>query len=221
LVLALSSATLVYISVQVVALGALGPDLISSKAPVAQAAQVLLGHWAGGLILLGSALSMFGYLSSDMLCTPRILFAFARDGFLPGTFAATHLRYQTPYCAIVAHAALVSVLSVSGGFKWLVEQSSVMTLALYLLCCLAAWQLSRTKSPTALEHSGAHYLRTLVPWLACGLILWVLLKQDRATYLGTCCTVVAAWVLYLWRQTARSRPLVRPGEPTEIKPNQS
>ena len=51
------------------------------------------------------AISMFGYVSGDMLGSPRALFAFARDGILPAAVARIHPRFHTPYIAIMLYAA--------------------------------------------------------------------------------------------------------------------
>ena len=50
---------------------------------------------------------MFGYVSGDMLGSPRTLFAFARDGVLPPALARVHPRFHTPYVAIVVYACIV------------------------------------------------------------------------------------------------------------------
>ena len=42
------------------------------------------------LLLAGAAMSMFGWIASDILGAPRILFAFARDNMLPAVFGRVH-----------------------------------------------------------------------------------------------------------------------------------
>ena len=50
------------------------------------------GGWARALLLAGAAISMFGYLGGMTLSMPRMVFALARDGFLPRALAAVHPR---------------------------------------------------------------------------------------------------------------------------------
>jgi len=45
-------------------------------------------------------MSMFGYLGSDILGSPRLLFALARDGLLPPVLGRLHPRTHAPHVAI-------------------------------------------------------------------------------------------------------------------------
>ena len=94
--IAMVGVTLLYLAVQIVTQGILGPSLVGQKAPLAEAAAVVLGGPGRTLILVGSAISMFGHVSGMTLSVPRMLFAFGRDGFLPAQVALIHERYRTP-----------------------------------------------------------------------------------------------------------------------------
>ncbi len=85
---------------------------------------------------------MFGYLGGMTLSMPRMLFAFARDGFLPRALAvrasaATARRTS----AIVVQSVVTLALAISGTFEQLAILANVSALALYLGCALAAWRL--------------------------------------------------------------------------------
>src|SRR5690349_890020 len=76
---ALAVATSIYLAVQTVAQGTLGPELPDFKdAPLVETASRLFGTGARLLFLAGMAVSIFGYIAGDMLGTPRVLFALAR-----------------------------------------------------------------------------------------------------------------------------------------------
>ena len=85
---------------------------------------------------------MFGYLGGMTLSMPRLVFALARDGYLPRALAAVHPRYRTPQAAIVAQSILALALAISGTFERLAILANAAALALYLGCAVAAWRLA-------------------------------------------------------------------------------
>src|SRR5258706_493710 len=102
LTIAILSTTILYVAIQVIAQGILGSSLATSKAPLADA----MAHIHPALravMLAGTALSMFGWLGSDILGSPRQLFAFARDGLLPRVLGRLHPRSHAPYVAILCY----------------------------------------------------------------------------------------------------------------------
>ncbi|MDF1501739.1 APC family permease [Roseisolibacter sp. H3M3-2] len=143
LFVAMLAVTLVYLAVHVVTQGILGPALARSATPVADAAGAALGPAGRTMILVGSTISMFGYVSGMTLGVPRILYAFGRDGFLPAAFARIHPEFRTPHVAIVAQALLTAALALSGGFEQLALVANGAGLLAYAACVAAAWQLRR------------------------------------------------------------------------------
>lgn len=142
LALAMGSVTLLYIGIQVVAQGILGPSLASSQVPLADA----MAHISPALqwlMLAGAAVSMLGFLTSDILASPRILFAFARDGLLPSVLGRVHTRSHTPQVAIICYATLAAVLALTGTFAELAVLSALATAPFYIAGCLATWRLVR------------------------------------------------------------------------------
>ena len=142
--LALGVTTLLYLLIQLVAQGILGDTLGKfPTAPLAQAASRFLGEPGRNLMLTGASISAFGFLASDILSSPRILFALGRDRFLPEAFAHVHPRFHTPDVAISSYCAIAAVLSLFSTFQHLAILSNVAVLVLYFLCCGAALQLMR------------------------------------------------------------------------------
>jgi len=188
--LAMGGITALYILLQVVAQGILGPSLATSTAaPLADAAGASLGAWGKTLLLVGASLSMFGYLGGMTLSMPRMVYAFARDGYLPRALASTGARTQSPSAAIMLQSALALVLAVSGTFERLAILANVSALALYAGCALAAWKLR----PNAL------------PWLALGVIVWLLTGVTRGEWLALGVCLAIAGGLYV---IARRRAVV-------------
>ncbi len=141
--IAIALVTLLYIGLQVVAQGVLGPALVGDATPLATAAGRVFGPWGVVLLSGGFLVSAFGYLSGMMLAVPRALYAFARDGILPRQLAAVHERYHTPWVAIVAQSLLAWVLAVRSGFEGLAIIANVAAVLVYVGCAAAAWKLRR------------------------------------------------------------------------------
>ncbi|HEX2789383.1 MAG TPA: APC family permease [Steroidobacteraceae bacterium] len=142
LAMAMLSMALLYIAIQVIAQGILGAALAQSSVPLADA-MARISPALRLLMLAGAALSMFGWLGSDILGTPRVLFAFARDGKLPRALGAVHVRSRAPHVAILCYAAVAIVLALTGTFAELAVLSTLAGAALYIAGCTAAWWLAR------------------------------------------------------------------------------
>jgi amino acid transporter len=84
---------------------------------------------------------MLGYLSANILSTPRSIFAYARDGFLPAALCAVHERYRTPYVAIIVHGSLIAALALTGTYERLAIFSNLNAFVLYMLCAIAVMVL--------------------------------------------------------------------------------
>lgn len=196
--LALVTTTTLYLLVQAVAQAVLGDAIVDyAAAPLAEVAARLFGAGGITLVLAGAAISMAGYVSGDMLGTPRVLFALGLDGMLPARVAAVHPRFRTPWIAIIVHAAIVCALAVSSGFTELALLSSVATLTLYLLCVLAAWVLQHRD----VRPDGAPLrLPLLIPLLAASAIVWLLSQVTLAEFALEAAILVAATVVYLVRR---------------------
>jgi APA family basic amino acid/polyamine antiporter len=142
-VLALASVTVVYVLVQIVAQGLLGPSLAGRGAPLVDAAAIAMGPFGAAVLGVGVVLSTFGYLCGAVLAVPRALFAFGRDRILPAALASVHPRFHSPWIAIIVQGVLTLILALSSGFEPLVILANVAVLAVYLGCAAAAWQLRR------------------------------------------------------------------------------
>ena len=170
---AMLAITLLYIAIQLVAQGVLGAALSTSSTPLADAAGVVFGSSGKVLLLAAVVISTFGYLSGMTLAIPRALFAFGRDGYLPGAIAAVHPTYRTPYVSIAIQSALACTLAITSAFEKLAIIANVAALLVYFACSLAAWQLRRRD-----VRAGGIPFRVpgggVVPLLSCAVIIGLL-----------------------------------------------
>jgi APA family basic amino acid/polyamine antiporter len=177
LLAAIGLTAVLYVLIQIVALGTL-PGLASDPTPLASAAARFLGPFGAGLITLGAVLSTLGSESALILVGPRILYAFARAGQLPGALSRIHPRYRTPQLSILAFAVLAWAASLAGTFAELAAVSAIARLIFSAATCLALPLLRRRMPPARFRVPGG----LLVPLAATALSLWLLsgLSGDQA-----------------------------------------
>lgn len=173
ILLALGSITVLYLAIQFVALGIMGMDLAGTgRTPLADAAGVALGPGARIAMIAAAIVSMFGYLSANMLSEPRGLFAMSRDRFLPAALTAVHPVFRTPNVAIVVYGIMVAVFALLGSFEWLTRFSNLAALSLYFLCAASTLFLRRRN----VRSDGEPFVipgGPLVPVLACIAVVWL------------------------------------------------
>jgi basic amino acid/polyamine antiporter, APA family len=205
ILVALALTTLIYLAIQAIAQGVLGPELSAyADAPLAEAAGRLLGGMGKALVLAGGTISMFGYVSGDMLGTPRALFALGRDGALPSALARVHPRYRTPALAISVYAAIVAVLSISSSFNQLAVLANVSGLLLYALCVAASYELQRRDVRMAGQPFNLPG-GMLIQAAALAGIVWLVSQATKREFVIEAAVLVAASGYYVSRRRWRQR----------------
>jgi APA family basic amino acid/polyamine antiporter len=83
------------------------------------------------LVAIGTLVSTYGFISANILHTPRVTFAMAERGDFPKILAAIHRRFRTPHLSILTFAAMLILFSVVGNFRWNAVLSAVSRLFIY------------------------------------------------------------------------------------------
>lgn len=201
--LALGAATTLYLAIQFVALGiqglALGED---TTTPLASAFGKVVGPIGHKILVAGAVISMFGYLSANVLSEPRGLFALSRDGFLPRALTYVHPRFHTPNVSIVLYGILVGTIALSGTFEQLAVFANLAALLLYGLCAISALVLRRRN----VRADGEPFVTPggpLVPIAACAGIAWVFAETAQpmqlAWLIGVLALIFVLYCLRMWR----------------------
>jgi amino acid transporter len=200
--LAMLGVTVIYIIIQIVAQGVLGSSLATQTTPLAEAAAVAMGPAGRTLMLVGMAVSMFGYISGMTLAVPRTLYAFARDGFLPAPLAAVHPRFHTPHVAIAVQSLIAIVIATALNFEALAVIANGSILLVYAACCLAVLQLRRLH----IEQNGTPFripMSAVVPVVALGIIVWLLASLTAEEWKWL--IAIAAGAVVIFASTRQSR----------------
>jgi amino acid transporter len=196
----LATCTVIYGLIQWVVVGVL-PDPGHSQRPLADVARVVLGHSGATLIAAGALFSIYGYLSGNVLTTPRITFALAERGDFPAFFGFVHRRFRTPYVSIFIFALLVWLLALFGTFAGNATLSAGSRLFYYGMVCASLPALRRKqKAPATLHLPGG------TVWSILGVLICVALLT-RIEYNKSVMLLVAVAVALLnWLLVRRSPP---------------
>jgi len=186
----------IYILIQVVCVGTF-PGLAASRRPLADASELFLGAIGATVITAGVVISIIGNLIVVLLAAARMPFAMAGARELPMVFAATHARFHTPHVAIIATAAVMLALTISGRFLSWLEVSVIARLLAYIVTCAALISLRRRderemrfkaqfKAPAGVAVSIA----------ALGLSAWLLAHSSGREVWNTALAVAVGFLIY-------------------------
>ncbi|MFZ0797688.1 MAG: APC family permease [Terriglobales bacterium] len=195
---ALIACTVIYALVQWVVVGVLGPGATSDR-PLAEVARITMGNRGAALVAIGALVSVYGYLSAKLLAMPRVTFALAKGGDLPGVFAAVSPRFHTPWFSILFYGAAVWGLAVMGSFAWNVTLAVVARLFYYAVVCAALIALRRRQPLAAgFRLPGG----PVVAVLGVGIALVLATQVDLSRSLILAATVAAAVLNWAWARKA-------------------
>jgi APA family basic amino acid/polyamine antiporter len=202
---ALAIVTILYVALQVVTQGILGVELATNTtSPLAAAAKRVIGRSGELLVLLGASISTFGYVAGDMLAAPRMPYALGRDALLPRFLGLIHERYRTPHVAIVFHAALCALLALTGTFASLSVLVVLLTLLVYLACCLATIQLQRRD--VRADRAAPFKLPggPVIPILASAIIIWLMSSSTMQEFLALAGMLAVSTVVFFVMRLQRN-----------------
>lgn len=203
LLLGLSGVLFLYVGLQTVAQGVLGPGLAdNTEAPLVAAATAVFGDWGGKMLIAGAVISIYSTLSGDILGGPRVVFASALDDNLPSILGRVHPRYKTPHVAIIFYTIVVGVFALSGTFRYL---AVVATGSLLLVDIGVSLAVIRLRQRDGLPRDGEFRLPfgPVIPLLSCAVIGWLLLQMPLDEAATVAALVGACVAFYLLRSVLR------------------
>jgi len=203
LLIGIGGLLVLYVGIQTVAQGVLGPALAdNTEAPLAAVAVEVFGGWGGRMLLAGVVISIYGAISGDMLGAPRVILASAQDGNLPNVLSKVHPEYRTPYVAVIFFAVVVCVFALSGTFRYLAVFATGSLLLVDLGVSLAVLRL---RQRDGLPGPGEFRLPLgpAIPLLSCLVVGWLLIQLPADEAVSIAGLISVAVVLYAVRATVR------------------
>ena len=201
--LALLGVCVLYLAVQAVAQGVLGAALGSTRiTPLAEAAGAVAGEPGRTIMLAGATISMLGLLLGAGLVNPRIVYALARDGFLPRYIAGVHPAYRTPHRSIVVCAIVVVSMALTGTFERLLIISNITGLIVYAMVALSALMLRHRDTRAGGEPFRCPGGPLIHVAAAVGVLWMVWAIVSRQDLIGVVILLAVTLVTYLMRRRA-------------------
>jgi amino acid transporter len=196
---AIGITTFLYVAVQVLVIYTI-QNAGASETPVIDSARRFLAPLGVQIIAAGTLVSAYGYLSANMLHTPRIFFAMSQQRDFPMLFGKVHPVFRTPHVSILIFAAAVFLFSVAGTFRWNAILSGVARLFVYGTVA-AALPVLRKKQPYV------DAFRLPFGWLFCLLGLMftgaLIVRMHRGELVVISVTFALAFLNWLWARTRR------------------
>lgn len=185
---------LVYVGVQVVAVGTL-PDLGHSARPLADAAQRVFGPAGGLVMVVGALLSTLGVAHAILLGAGRMPFAMAERRQLPARIAAVHPHYQTPHVGLVVSAVGMLLFTAVTTFASAVSITVGLRVIVYIVTCAALPVLRRNRArrPASFRAPGGTVLA-----MACMAVgLGLLASRPRTDIIQLAVVLALGWLVWL------------------------
>jgi amino acid transporter len=205
LMLGLFGILLLYVGLQTVAQGVLGPELANNTgAPLVAVATEVFGEWGGKMLIAGIVISIYSTISGSLLGTPRVIFASALDNNLPRFFGKVHPKYKTPYVAIIFYASLVALIALSGTFKYLAAAATGSLLLIYLGVSLAVLRFRKRDGMPAKGQFKVPF-GPLVPLLSCIFVAWLLFQMPANEAITVSVLAGVSALIYFIRSLYRDR----------------
>jgi APA family basic amino acid/polyamine antiporter len=192
--IALLITLVVYATVAVAALCAVGPAaLASSDAPLRTVADSGALSWAVPVVRIGAAIASLGVLLSLLAGVSRTTFAMADEGDLPRWLGAVHPIHRVPHRAELVVAGAVTVVVLTADVRGAIGFSSFAVLFYYAVANASAFTLSGAerrwpRALTVVGSIGCAALALALPaasviggaaLLATGAVLWATTRRAR------------------------------------------
>ena len=199
LLLGVAGVVVLYLSVNVVCLRALGaPGLAASTAPATDVMRAALGERGARLIAGGIVVSTFGFLAQGILTAPRVYYAMARDGVFFEAVGRVSPRTRVPTLAIVLQGAVAAVIALSGRYEQILNYVVSVDFISMGLTGASLFVYRRRGEKGAFRAPG-HPFTTLFFVLSCWLVVAATIyRYPRDSATGLFILALGLPVSFLW-----------------------
>ncbi len=181
--------SILYVMVTISVIGLVGQTaLAQSKAPIADAAHILLGAGAAPIAAIGALISAFGCLLGLVMLQGQMPYAMALDSLMPRAFARLSV-HDVPVFGTAVSSVLISIMLFMNYVDSLATQfAALVTLSIFIMLlpygfCVVADILSRFKQTRSRDAN--FYFSLTLPMFALAFTIWLLFNSGmKSTLLG-------------------------------------
>jgi APA family basic amino acid/polyamine antiporter len=206
LLLGVGGVIILYLSVNLVGVYALGPDgLAAFPAPASEIMRLALGASGARIMAIGITISTLGFLSQSMMTAPRVYFAMAEDGLFFKSVAWVHPRTHVPVVAILLQGLLAIVLVLSGTYEQIlnyVVSNDFIFFGLSATCLFVFRRRANTEEELSTKfRMPGHPVTTATFTAICFLVVInTIYKFPLNTGIGIAIMFTGVPVYYFWRR---------------------
>ncbi len=202
LILGVAAVITLYILVNVVCIAVLSPyRLATSTGPAVDILRIAVGPEGGKAMAFFIAVSTLGFLSNQMLTSPRVYHAMAEDGSFFRELARVDPRTRAPINAIVAQGVIAMVIILSGRYDQILSYVTWFVFLFLGLCAIAIFVFRHRDAtvvrPVGFRVPGHPYTTLFVLIISSLIVADMYISSPKESLIGIG-VLLAAVPAYLW-----------------------
>lgn len=182
---------MIYILLQIIAIGVLGSDLKTTTLPFQTVMERLIGPFGGLLVSFGTLLSIFGITISLSFVGATSAEVLAQDGLLPSIFSKK--KNDVPVWNIMITLGIALIIALSGSFTTLATMSVIARFAQYIPTVLAVLVLRKTKGKAPFTIWGGR----LIPIMSLMAMGWFMIQTSWQDLVGGMIGLIIGIPIYM------------------------
>ncbi len=200
-----------YMAVNYACLHVLGANgLMATDTPASDIMRIVSGPIGATVIAVAVALSTLGFISNNMLTSPRIYYAMAQDGLFFKQVAWLHPKTRVPIVAVVLQGVVAILIAVSGRYDQILNYVTSVDFVFFALAAAALFVFRRREPITSYQTSGIQ-----VPWHPWSTLFFLIVsvivvlnsyvRFPKDTLIGLMILLCGVPIYYFWRKVAPLR----------------
>ncbi|MGZ3561029.1 MAG: APC family permease [Vulcanimicrobiaceae bacterium] len=194
-----------YLLVNFVCVHVLGAQgLMNTDTPASDVMRIALGPVGQRIIALAVALSTLGFLSNQILVSPRVYHAMAEDGLFFRQIGWVHPVTRVPVVAIALQGVFAIIIALSGRYDQILNYVTSVDYVFFGLSALALFVFRKrdtaegTDTAVGFKVPGHPYTTAIFLVVAWGVVLDTFVKYPSNSVWGLGILLIAVPIYFLW-----------------------